>query len=141
LPSSFNRTHFELHFFSFGVLFPCSFHLLFLIIFERITFYLKENHQAFFLNVLLSLGSGAVRGSYRSSVDGDGGEMMNGGPQPLHRAALYIFVDKAQMKGIKVDSHPKADYIPVDYPEPRRIKAAFKKLMRACHPSSVPQVP
>lgn len=80
-----------------------------------------------------------MRGSYRSSVDGDG-EISGGYQQSLPRAALYVFVDKAQMKGIKVDSHPKADFIPVDYPEPRRIKAAFKKLQRACHPSSVPQV-
>jgi myotubularin-related protein 5/13 len=69
-------------------------------------------------------------------VDGD----WEAAHQPLPKAALYVFVDKAQMKGIKVDSHPKADFIPVDYPEPRRLKTSFKKLLRACHPSSVPQV-
>jgi myotubularin-related protein 5/13 len=71
-------------------------------------------------------------------VDGD--SETAAAPHLLPKAALYVFVDKAQMKGIKVDSHPKADFIPVDYPEPRRLKIAFKKLLRACHPSSVPQV-
>ena len=85
-------------------------------------------------------GSGAIRGSYRSSVDGDSEAAAAAAQQLLPKAALYVFVDKAQMKGIKVDSQPKADFIPVDYPEPRRLKTAFKKLLRACHPSSVPQV-
>ena len=106
------------------------------------TFFLYFLLQFLCVNSFLPFpGSGAIRGSYRSSVDGEG--EVGGGyhhQQHLPRAALYLFVDKAQMKGIKVDSHPKADFIPVEYPEPRRIKTAFKKLLRACHPSAVPQV-
>ena len=40
------------------------------------------------------------------------------------------------VQGIKVDSFPKCDFIPVDYYEVRHVKSSFKKLMRACAPSS-----
>lgn len=40
------------------------------------------------------------------------------------------------MKGIKVETAPKTDFIPVEYCDVRHTKAAFKKLMRACIPSS-----
>ena len=40
------------------------------------------------------------------------------------------------MKGSKLESHPKAEMIPIDFPEPRRVRASFKKLMRACVPSA-----
>ena len=36
------------------------------------------------------------------------------------QAALYVFGDKSQIKGVKLESHSKADFIPVEYPEPRR---------------------
>ena len=39
---------------------------------------------------------------------------------------------------MKLDSFPKCDFIPVDYPEVRHAKAAFKKLLRACCPSAPP---
>jgi len=79
-------------------------------------------------------GSGAIRGSYRSSADS---EHDGGGSLPaLQKAALYVFGDKSQVKGVKVESHPKADFIPVEYPEPRRLRASLKKLMRACAPST-----
>ncbi len=40
------------------------------------------------------------------------------------------------MKGVKLESHPKAEFIPIEFPEPKRIRASFKKLMRACVPSA-----
>jgi myotubularin-related protein 5/13 len=40
------------------------------------------------------------------------------------------------MKGVKAESAPKTDFIPVEYFDVRHTKAAFKKLMRACIPSS-----
>ncbi|KAJ8934074.1 hypothetical protein NQ318_016033 [Aromia moschata] len=58
------------------------------------------------------------------------------GVHTLQRAALYILGEKAQMKGIKVESAPTTDFIPVEYYDVRHTKAAFKKLMRACIPSS-----
>ncbi|KAG5884190.1 hypothetical protein JTB14_020713 [Gonioctena quinquepunctata] len=58
------------------------------------------------------------------------------GVHTLQRAALYILGEKAQMKGVKVESAPKTDFIPVEYYDIRHTKAAFKKLMRACIPSS-----
>jgi hypothetical protein len=36
---------------------------------------------------------------------------------------------------MKLDAHPKAELIPVEFPEPRRIRTSFIKLMRACVPS------
>ena len=35
-----------------------------------------------------------------------------------------------------MDSFPKCDFIPVDYYDVRHLKSSFKKLMRACVPSS-----
>ncbi|KAK8735252.1 hypothetical protein OTU49_005586 [Cherax quadricarinatus] len=56
--------------------------------------------------------------------------------QSFHKAALYVFGEKAQIKGIKTDAYHKTEFIPVDFTEVRQIKSSFKKLMRACIPSS-----
>ena len=47
-----------------------------------------------------------------------------------------ILVNYVILQGIKMDSFPKCDFIPVDYYEVRHVKSSFKKLMRACVPSS-----
>jgi myotubularin-related protein 5/13 len=39
-------------------------------------------------------------------------------------------------KGVKAESAPKTDFIPVEFFDVRHTKAAFKKLVRACVPSS-----
>ena len=80
-------------------------------------------------------GSGAIRVS-RNSQDPD---TEHAQIHSLQKASLYVFGDKAQVKGFKVDPHLKVDFVPVDYPEPRRIRASFKKLMQATAPSSVAQ--
>ncbi|XP_050441146.1 myotubularin-related protein 13 [Adelges cooleyi] len=59
----------------------------------------------------------------------------------FHRAALYILGDKTQMKGMKGDSIMKIDFIPVEYADIRHSKTSFKKLMRACMPSSASNEP
>nr|XP_045604624.1 myotubularin-related protein 5-like isoform X2 [Procambarus clarkii] len=56
--------------------------------------------------------------------------------QSFHKAALYVFGEKTQIKGIKTDAYHKTEFIPVDFTEVRQIKSSFKKLMRACIPSS-----
>ncbi|CAH1786112.1 unnamed protein product [Owenia fusiformis] len=58
------------------------------------------------------------------------------GIQGLHRAALYVLGEKAQVKAVKVEQFPKCDFIPVEFTEVRHVKASFKKLMRACVPSA-----
>lgn len=78
------------------------------------------------------------RGNVRYSSDVESAMY---GVQTLQRAALYILGEKAQMKGVKVESAPKTDFIPVEYCDVRHTKAAFKKLMRACIPSSVTEAP
>jgi myotubularin-related protein 5/13 len=40
------------------------------------------------------------------------------------------------IQGVKLESFPKCDFIPVDFYEVRHVKASFKKLSRACVPSS-----
>ncbi|XP_063236434.1 myotubularin-related protein 13 [Bacillus rossius redtenbacheri] len=74
------------------------------------------------------------RGNPRHSADSDSGTEC---VQTFQRAALYILGEKAQMKGVKPESAPKTDFIPVEYYDMRHTKAAFKKLMRACIPSSL----
>ena len=74
-------------------------------------------------------GSGAIRVGYRGASAEPEPEA---GTASLQKAALYVFGDKAQVKGLKVSPHLKVDFVPVEYPEPRRIRASFKKLMQAC---------
>ncbi|XP_059480805.1 myotubularin-related protein 13 isoform X3 [Neocloeon triangulifer] len=78
------------------------------------------------------------KSSQRYSTDSDSGTEC---VHTLQRAALYIFGEKSQMKGVKTDSGQKIDFIPVEYFEVKNTKNAFKKLMRACVPSSVSSEP
>ncbi|CAB0038244.1 unnamed protein product [Trichogramma brassicae] len=74
------------------------------------------------------------RGTVRHSADSDSGTEC---VHTFQRAALYILGEKAHMKGvIKAESAPKTDFIPVEFYDVRHTKAAFKKLVRACVPSS-----
>eukprot|EP00105_Crassostrea_gigas_P044502 XP_019928650.1 PREDICTED: myotubularin-related protein 13 isoform X4 [Crassostrea gigas] len=66
----------------------------------------------------------------------DRADLLHTSVQGLKRVALYVLGEKTQMKGIKVESFPKCDFIPVDFYEVRHVKASFKKLMRACVPSA-----
>lgn len=54
----------------------------------------------------------------------------------IHKAALYIFGEKSQIKGIKPEGNSKIEYVPVEFPDVRHTRTSFKKLMRACLPSS-----
>ena len=72
-------------------------------------------------------GSGAIRVNYRNSQEQAEMDTVHS----LQKASLYVFGDKAQVKGFKVDHSLKVDFVPVDYPEPRRIRASFKSLMRS----------
>lgn len=91
--------------------------------------------------------SGTVKGGLSR---GRWGSVKDSGPRPsgdsdsgsdcvhtLHTAPLYILSDKTHYKGFKVDGI-KAEFIPVEYADVRATKAAFKKLMKACIPSSAP---
>ncbi|XP_012944799.1 myotubularin-related protein 13 isoform X2 [Aplysia californica] len=77
----------------------------------------------------------------RTSRDPSHGNLVDNSIKSLHHVALYVLGEKAQMKGIKMESFPKCDFIPVDFYEVRQVKASFKKLMRACVPSSPPSHP
>jgi myotubularin-related protein 5/13 len=92
----------------------------------------RQSSQASLANVQ------QTRGNIRHSTDADSAIY---GVHTLQRAALYILGEKAQMKGVKVESAPKTDFIPVEYYDVRHTKTAFKKLMRACIPSSASDVP
>lgn len=83
----------------------------------------------------LVAGTPQIRGSYRE------GEHSHDVGHVFQQASLYVFMDKNQIKGSKLDAQPKTEFIPVEYPEPRRIRASFKKLMRACVPSAVSNQP
>lgn len=45
------------------------------------------------------------------------------------------------LKGMKGDSVMKIDFIPIEYDDIRHSKTSFKKLMRACVPSSTSNEP
>ncbi|XP_053384706.1 myotubularin-related protein 13-like isoform X1 [Mercenaria mercenaria] len=69
------------------------------------------------------------------------GDLINSSVQGLKKVSLYVLGEKSQMKGVKLESFPKCDFIPVDFYEVRHVKASFKKLSRACIPSSSTQGP
>ncbi|XP_032805005.2 myotubularin-related protein 5-like isoform X2 [Petromyzon marinus] len=53
-------------------------------------------------------------------------------------AVLYILADKSQGKGIKFEGVHGCEVLLVEYPDVRAVKASFKKLLRACVPSTSP---
>ncbi|XP_061663339.1 myotubularin-related protein 5 isoform X5 [Syngnathoides biaculeatus] len=93
---------------------------------------------------------GSIRGGGRlSAYNPDVGTRLagkespqpNGGPSEAlflrqHRAYLYIIGDKAQLKGGKQDSFQQWEVVPIEVCDVRQVKNSFKKLMKACVPSS-----
>ncbi|KAL7371169.1 hypothetical protein ABVT39_020823 [Epinephelus coioides] len=98
---------------------------------------------------------GSIRGSGRlSAYNPDVGTRLagkespqpNGGPSEAlflrqQKAYLYIIGDKAQLKGGKQDSFQQWEVVPIEVCDVRQVKNSFKKLMKACVPSSPPSDP
>uniref|UniRef100_A0A671RRT0 Myotubularin-related protein 5-like n=1 Tax=Sinocyclocheilus anshuiensis TaxID=1608454 RepID=A0A671RRT0_9TELE len=94
---------------------------------------------------------GSIRGSGRvSTYNPDVGNRLagkespqtNGGPSETYflrqqRAYLYIIGDKSQLKGGKQDSFQQWEVVPIEVFDVRQVKNSFKKLMKACVPSSL----
>uniref|UniRef100_A0A3Q2WBJ7 SET binding factor 1 n=1 Tax=Haplochromis burtoni TaxID=8153 RepID=A0A3Q2WBJ7_HAPBU len=93
---------------------------------------------------------GSIRGSGRlSAYNPDVGTRLagkespqpNGGPSEAmflrqQKAYLYIIGDKAQLKVRKQDSFQHWEVVPIEVCDVRQVKNSFKKLMKACVPSS-----
>ncbi|KAM9823807.1 myotubularin-related protein 5 [Neosynchiropus ocellatus] len=98
---------------------------------------------------------GSIRGSGRlSAYNPDVGTRLagkespqpNGGPSEAlflrqQKAYLYIIGDKAQLKGGKQDSFQQWEVVPIEVCDVRQVKNSFKKLMKACVPSSAASDP
>ncbi|XP_067915404.1 myotubularin-related protein 5 isoform X2 [Heterodontus francisci] len=101
---------------------------------------------------------GSIRGSGRLSaysLNSDVGLRLagketspqaNGGPSDSHyfrqpRAGLYIIGEKSQLKGAKQDPTQQWEVVPIEIFDVRHVKTSFKKLMKACVPSSVSTEP
>ncbi|XP_068163269.1 myotubularin-related protein 5 isoform X2 [Antennarius striatus] len=98
---------------------------------------------------------GSIRGGGRPSaynpevgtrLAGKESPQPNGGPTEAlflrqHKAYLYIIGDKAQLKGGKQDSFQQWEVVPIEVCDVRQVKNSFKKLTKACVPSSVTSDP
>ncbi|XP_068760421.1 myotubularin-related protein 13-like [Montipora capricornis] len=51
-------------------------------------------------------------------------------------AALYIFGDKSLLRNVKQEAYPKCEFIPIELPDIRAVRASFKKFQRATCPST-----
>lgn len=58
----------------------------------------------------------------------------------FQRVPLYVLGEKSQSKSVRL-SEMYTEFIPVDYTDVRHSRLAFKKLMRACLPSTVSSEP
>ncbi|KAJ8411204.1 hypothetical protein AAFF_G00172100 [Aldrovandia affinis] len=98
---------------------------------------------------------GSIRGTGRMSaynpdvgnrLAGKESPQANGGPSEAHflrqqRAYLYIIGDKSQLKGSKPDSFQQWEVVPIEVFDVRQVKSSYKKLMKACMPSSTSSDP
>ncbi|XP_048585296.1 myotubularin-related protein 13 isoform X2 [Nematostella vectensis] len=51
-------------------------------------------------------------------------------------AALYVLGDKAHLRNVKQEAYPKCEFVPVELPDVRAVRACFKKFLRACCPAT-----
>ena len=105
---------------------------------KRIGAILQSTTQNLTLSRLTGLGSKMTRnlggGSQQSltSLSKDSSDRAS----YIEKASMYIFV-QPQVRSLRIDqTNHRVELIPIDVPDTRRLKNSFKKLMRACLPSS-----
>ncbi|XP_037942643.1 myotubularin-related protein 13-like, partial [Teleopsis dalmanni] len=74
--------------------------------------------------------------NWGDSLKRKGGTVKNCAATTYRKMRLYVLGEKSQTKSV-VNADLCAEFIPVDYPDIRHSRMAFKKLMRACLPSSI----
>lgn len=77
------------------------------------------------------------RGSISQESNSSSPSTIGGSQQNLNRAALYIFGERSQIKGVRTEGLSNCEFIPVEIHEVKSVKASFNKLMKACCPSAI----
>lgn len=83
----------------------------------------------------LKAGAGLVQSHSNSQRDHHINEKNHARSYSFHRVPMYILGEKSQSKSARL-SELNTEFIPVDYIDVRQSRLAFKKLMRACLPST-----
>lgn len=82
-----------------------------------------------------SLKSGSLSSTFASSQPLRDIDEKDSPQSYIHRVPLYILGEKSQSKSARL-TELNTEFIPVDYADVRQSRLSFKKLMRACLPST-----
>ncbi|RWS10543.1 myotubularin-related protein 13-like isoform X4, partial [Dinothrombium tinctorium] len=65
-------------------------------------------------------------------------QTFNSKTSSVNKVNVCVIGEKAQIRNIKAEQYPNCEFIPIEIHEVKQTKQSFKKLLRACCPSTAP---